>query len=99
MTNPDPLEVAMLIGPFELKILNQKNYGGEHREWLETITVPRGNPDVAKAAAAIIAQHYAPVIAEVERLRGALERIADPRNIHFAGDAQVVAANAIGEKS
>ena len=26
----------------------------------------------------------------------ALERIADPRNIHFTGDAQVVAARALG---
>lgn len=28
-------------------------------------------------------------------LLGALERIADPRNIHFAGDAQIVARAAI----
>jgi hypothetical protein len=34
--------------------------------------------------------------AENKRLRVALERIADPRNIHFAGDAQVVARAALG---
>ncbi len=33
--------------------------------------------------------------AENKRLRVALERIADPRNIHFAGDAQVVARAAL----
>ena len=32
---------------------------------------------------------------EVVRLRTALERIADPRNTHFAGDAQVVAREAL----
>jgi hypothetical protein len=31
----------------------------------------------------------------VEPLVEALRRIADPRNIHFAGDAQVVAARAL----
>ena len=40
------------------------------------------------------------LLATVERMRVALERIADPRNIHFAGDAQVVARAALttGEK-
>lgn len=33
--------------------------------------------------------------ASVGAMRGALERIADPRNIHFAGDAQVVARKAL----
>jgi len=33
--------------------------------------------------------------AEIKRMRVALERIADPRNIHFAGDAQVVARAAL----
>ena len=42
----------------------------------------------------------AELLAAVERMRVALERIADPRNIHFAGDAQVVARAALitGEK-
>lgn len=35
------------------------------------------------------------LLATVERMRVALERIADPRNIHFAGDAQVVARAAL----
>lgn len=34
-------------------------------------------------------------ITYVEKLRQALERIADPRNTHFAGDAQVVARAAL----
>lgn len=37
--------------------------------------------------------------AENERLRWALERIADPRNTHFAGDAQVVARAALEGKA
>ena len=37
----------------------------------------------------------ASVIAAAPELLEALKRIADPRNIHFAGDAQVVARAAI----
>jgi hypothetical protein len=36
-----------------------------------------------------------PAAAPVEKMRTALERIADPRNTHFAGDAQVVARDAL----
>lgn len=36
-----------------------------------------------------------PSPAATEILVSALQRIADPRNIHFAGDAQVVAAEAL----
>ena len=54
--------------------------------------------------------HHDEAAAELRRLhalngdlREALTRIADPRNIHFAGDAQVVAraviAKAEGEKT
>lgn len=35
---------------------------------------------------------------EIARLRAALERIADPRNIHFAGDARVVATQALNSR-
>jgi hypothetical protein len=36
-----------------------------------------------------------PRCAEITRLRAALERIADTRNTHFTGDAQVVAREAL----
>ena len=36
------------------------------------------------------------VLTALEERTEALERIADPRNIHFTGDAQVVAARALG---
>ena len=48
------------------------------------------NPDGPEAADTLERQ-----AAENKRLRVALERIADPRNIHFAGDAQVVARAAL----
>lgn len=41
--------------------------------------------------------HPAAVDGLVERYRHALERIADPANIHFAGDAQVVARQALAQ--
>lgn len=47
--------------------------------------------DIAEA----ILSERAELLATVERMRVALERIADPRNIHFAGDAQVVARAAL----
>ena len=43
----------------------------------------------------LLLSERAELLATVERLRVALERIADPRNIHFAGDAQVVARAAL----
>lgn len=43
----------------------------------------------------LLLSERAELLATVERMRGALERIADPRNIHFAGDAQVVARAAV----
>ena len=50
----------------------------------------RANPDGPDAADTLERQ-----AAEIKRMRVALERIADPRNIHFAGDAQVVARAAL----
>jgi len=38
------------------------------------------------------------ILAANRKMREALERIADPRNIHFAGDAQVVARSALSTK-
>jgi hypothetical protein len=38
------------------------------------------------------------ILAANRKMRKALERIADPRNIHFAGDAQVVARSALSTK-
>ena len=38
------------------------------------------------------------ILAANRKMRAALERIADPRNIHFAGDAQVVARSALSTK-
>ncbi|MGI4744940.1 MAG: hypothetical protein ACRYGI_11590 [Janthinobacterium lividum] len=49
------------------------------------------NPDGAEAADLIARQAE-----EIARLEAALERIADVRNTHFAGDARVVAQMALG---
>lgn len=38
-----------------------------------------------------------PARQERKRMRSALERIADPRNTHFAGDAQIVAREALAQ--
>ncbi len=51
------------------------------------------------AAAPDLARENVELRAEREALRTALERIADPRNHHFAGDAQVVARTALAQAS
>ena len=56
----------------------------------ERLRRPHGGAYRKEAAATLERQ-----AAKVERMRVALERIADPRNIHFAGDAQVVARAAL----
>lgn len=53
-----------------------------------------------QAAAAIIAQHYAPLVAEVERLREALRRYGDRIRMATApAELQQTIDDAMGEKS
>ncbi len=63
----------------------------------ETETAHYAREAFAEAAPHILKalSERAELLAAVERMRVALERIADPRNIHFAGDAQVVARAAL----
>jgi hypothetical protein len=51
--------VVREIGPMILRVKQQENYSGEHREWFESVTVPRGCgffQDIADAIAARKAQ-------------------------------------------
>lgn len=47
------------IGPFDFHILQEQNYGGEHREWKEPITEPRGGKLTRTIARAVIAAQVA----------------------------------------
>ena len=62
---------------------------------------PRKDDADAKAAAATIAQHYEPLLAEVERLRSALRKI-DRHNDNpawFSVALNDIVLEALGEKS
>lgn len=59
--------------------------------------VHKNDPNIAFIAAANPAT-ILDLLAANRKMRTALERIADPRNIHFAGDAQVVARSALSTK-
>ena len=64
---------------------------------VEIISGEWGGPS-GDNAAFIAAANPATILALLSanrEMRAALERIADPRNIHFAGDAQVVARSAL----
>jgi hypothetical protein len=41
------------LGPLPLRVLKQENYSGEHREWMETYTIPKGCHIFDDIAAAI----------------------------------------------
>lgn len=86
--NPDPLEVwREACGKYE----DAYETGGTLRE-----RVILGD----QAAAAIIAQHYAPVIAENERLREALRRYGDRIRMAMApAELQQTIDDALGAKS
>ena len=90
MTNPDE---ALIVKPCDRDAAGEMWLdfnGGQH---------PHPNDGSAaeqlEAAAWYFARHRLSALksqqARIEGLEGALERIADPRNTHFAGDAQVVA--------
>jgi len=66
-----------------LRAVESSGHGGVTTNWYR-------NPEGPEAADTLERQ-----AAEIKRMRVALERIADPRNIHFAGDAQVVARAAL----
>ena len=63
--------------------LTAAKHGNLDHEWTEEVLA------ICKQALA------APTVQEPVAWREALERIADPRNTHFAGDAQVVARDAL----
>ena len=88
MTRDEAMKWAEKIGPFDLKVLHEENYSGEHREWYETMRVPQGNPCVAKAAATVIQQAFAERDGE---MREALEDIAVFANMRSEDDSKTFA--------
>ncbi len=74
---------------------------GDNETYYPTEGTPPSDTDTAFIAAAnpatilAILSERAELLATVERMRGALERIADRRGIRLVGDAQVVARAAL----
>jgi hypothetical protein len=86
----DPLSCASgLSGPSGTPVIEDLGYDG--------LWIGPDSPNAAFIAAANPAT-ILDLLAANRKMRAALERIADPRNIHFAGDAQVVARSALSTK-
>lgn len=102
-TDPDQGETEVQLSYVPEQLVNGEKIEAGLRIWLleypEEGSILLSPEDRPTSTASHAARRIAELEAERDRLRDALERIADHRNTHFAGDAQVVARAALGRES
>lgn len=87
-------QILAALGPRKLKVLNQENYGGEHREWYEEITIPEGHAlldEIARAITPIVfaagqADMHRAVTAELHKRGDPCAQCHDAQSQHWRHD-------------